>query len=398
MGTVSLASVENLSDLVASLAACREGAEDSFREETCELERLVEEADANQREANQALEEARQRVAQCQAEVARIESEMENADPPDNPGPSQSELEAAQEELDDAKAHELACRVRLEEAVELFKQAQAKQDSFLTNVRLSHSRIDDLVAQCAARANRAREALENYLAANPTSSAATFAAWARWTPAPGQIVNPGILASRLKFSPDQLRQAVLYCMERIPSFNHKIENYRAKFQSARSDVERDAVQTQCKRNLSGELVERLVKDAFRPIGDVSTQRRVYFDDGHYTKIDLKIHNLKTPVLFGRGERAFAPIGGVVSLEVKAGHAKYLKSQKDHLIYQAGGHQDADASATICTADIHDLSEAAEHNLRDAVRAAGSPILGMLPRKDDIDQAILDAIAETEENS
>lgn len=76
MGTVSIASVENLSDLVASLAACREGAEEAFREEICELERLVQEADANQREANQALEEAREWVSICQAEVDRIESEM----------------------------------------------------------------------------------------------------------------------------------------------------------------------------------------------------------------------------------------------------------------------------------------------------------------------------------
>lgn len=393
MGTVSLASVENLSDLVASLAACREGAEDSFREETCELERLVEEADANQREANQALEEARQRVAQCQAEVARIESEMENADPPDNPGPSQSELEAAQEELDDAKAHELACRVRLEEAVELFKQAQAKQDAFLTNVRLSHSRIDDLAAQCAARANRAREALENYLAANPTSSVAAFSAWAQWKPRSGTIVDPSTFASRFQGvrSPEMLRQALTYFRERNPDFDRKIKDYGARYRSAIGDLGAEAVHTQCKRNLSGEFSERLVERALRPLGDCSTQDRTYFPNGGFTKTDLFVRNLNDSVLLGRGDRAFAPKGGTLAFEVKTGHPAYLQSEKNHLVVQAGGHQKADASATLCSVDIRSLGEESESDLRNAVRDAGSPILAVLPKKDDIDQIVWEAV-------
>ena len=151
MNAVSVASVENLSDLVASLAVCREGAEESFREMSCDLERLVEEAGDNQREASQALEDARERVAQCQAEVDRIESEMDEADPPDNPGPSQGELDAALADLDEAKDHELACRARLDDAVALLHQSQSKQDAFLSNAGRSLSHIDDLAADCAAR-------------------------------------------------------------------------------------------------------------------------------------------------------------------------------------------------------------------------------------------------------
>ena len=397
MGAVSIASVENLSDLVASLAACREGAEESFREETSELERLVEEADANQHEANQALEEAIQYVAQCRAEVYRIESEIADADPNDvDPEPLQEELEQAQEELDEAKEHERACQARLEEAVALFNRAQAKQDAFLANGRLSLSRIDDLAAQCAARANRARETLEEYLASNPASPVARFCEWTRWTPPSGGIVNPAILESRLKFSTDQLRQAVSYFRERIPDFNGKIESYRAQYRSAVGDFEKDAVLTQISRNLSGEFVERIVERSFQPIGEVSTQDRTHFEDGSYTKTDLVVRNLTTPVVLGRGERKGAPMGGTLAFEIKAGHAAYLKSQKDHLVFQAGGHQMADASATICTEDIHDLSEDEEEALRKALREAGSPIIGMLPRKDEIDQALFDAIVGDEE--
>ena len=397
MGAVSIASVENLSDLVASLAACREGAEESFREEICGLERLVADADANQREANQALEEASQWVAQCQMEVDRIESEMADADPPDNPGPSQSELEAAQEELDDAKEHEFACQAWLEEAVELFNQAQAKQDAFLANGRLSLSRIDDLAAECAARANKAREILEAYLSTNPASPVAAFCEWTRWTPTPGRIVDPATLASRLHLPPAQLGQAVSYLEERDPKFKSKLDSYRSRYRSAGGVFEKGAVLRDVSNHGSGEFAERLVELAFRPIGDVSTQDRTYFEDGRYTKTDLYVRNLKAPVLFGRGDRALAPQGGALAIEVKAGHAPYLRAQRDHLVFQAGGHQKASASATICTADIHDLTEEEERELREAVREAGSPVIGMLPRKDEIDQALFDAVVNGEEN-
>ena len=61
------------------------------------------------------------------------------------------------------------------------------------------------------------------------------------------------------------------------------------------------------------------------------------------------------------------------------------------MFQAGGHRAANASATICTADIHDLPETEERELRDRLRTAGSPMLGMLPRKRDIDRALYEAI-------
>ena len=396
MNAVSVASVENLSDLVASLAVCREGAEESFREMSCDLERLVEEAGDNQREASQALEDARERVAQCQAEVDRIESEMEEADPPDNPGPSQGELDAALADLDEAKDHELACRARLDDAVALLHQSLSKQDAFLSNAGRSLSHIDDLAADCAARANHARQILEDYLSANPTSPAAAFCAWTRWTPPSGKVVDPAVLATRLHLTPTQLRQVVSYLEERDPKFKSKIESYRSRYRSAAGVFEKGVVLRDVSNHGSGDFAERLVELAFRPLGDVSTQDRTYFEDGRYTKTDLYVRNLKAPVIFGRGDRAFAPEGGALAIEVKAGHAPYLRAQKDHLVFQAGGHQKAHASATICTADIHDLSEEDERDLREAVRQAGSPIIGMLPRKDEIDQALFDAIVHGEE--
>lgn len=136
----------------------------------------------------------------------------------------------------------------------------------------------------------------------------------------------------------------------------------------------------------------MVKFAFSPIGTVSTQDRRYFENGRYTKIDLVVKDLKNPVILGQGEGMGAPVGGSLAVEVKTGHSEYIYNQKDHMIFQAGGHQDCSTSITICSGDIHDLPEEKERELRNAMRDAGSPIVGMLPKKDDIDATIWNLIS------
>jgi hypothetical protein len=100
-----------------------------------------------------------------------------------------------------------------------------------------------------------------------------------------------------------------------------------------------------------------------------------------------VKDLKSPVILGKGCGMGAPVGGSLAVEVKTGHSEYLYNQKDHMVFQAGGHQDSSASITICSGDIHDLSEGRERELRDAMRDAGSPIVGMLPKKDEIDETL-----------
>lgn len=391
MSGVSVASEENLSDLSASLGSCQGEAESSFAETSLEFDRVREAAEANRTEAERQLEEALEQVAAAEAELADLESAMSCADE-DDPGPSPAELAAAREELAEARAFLRASEERLQDAVELLRAADENREAFFLAGRTSLARIGELSAECAVRTARAREHLERYLAAHPDSPAAAFRAWSRWTPEEGKIVDPKTLASRLDFSGEQLREAVSYFSERDPKFRERIESYRTRYQAADGPLEKGAVLKDASIHGSGDLAERLVGMAFRPLGEVSVQDRTVFEDGRYTKTDLFVRDLKAPVLLGRGERAFAPAGGSLALEIKAGHAPYLLSQKEHLVFQAGGHRTAQASATICTADIHDLSEEDEKALREAVRAAGSPMLGMLPRKDEIDQALFDAIA------
>ena len=105
--------------------------------------------------------------------------------------------------------------------------------------------------------------------------------------------------------------------------------------------------------------------------------------------------LKTPVIVGRGNGLGAPVGGSIAIEVKTGGKDYLYSQLPHMVFQAGGHQKASASMTVCSRDIKNLSPEKEQELRDALKNAGSPILGMLPSKDELDGAVLRLVTQKE---
>ena len=69
-----------------------------------------------------------------------------------------------------------------------------------------------------------------------------------------------------------------------------------------------------------------------------------------------------------------------------------------MVFQAEGHQQADAQCTLCSRDIHDLPPEKEKELRDTLRAAGSPLVATLPRKNEIDQSCLVFIRQGEEET
>ncbi len=389
----TVASVENMEDVSSALSSGVENAAESVRETGSSLDGLSEAADAALADAERAVEEARAEVVRLESLVSSLESQISSQDDgeKDSGGndSAAAELASAQADLGEAKEELRNCEDRREKAAATARRATALRERFLDASRASLKRMEDLGTLCASRVRHACEALEKYIAEHPGHAAAGFAGWIRWTPPANAPVTPDALAARIKGA--NLRESIAYEAERDPRFRSKIEDYGRRWESAATLSEKTAVIRQARRNASGELAERVVTAAFRPIGDVSTQNRTVFDDGRYTKTDLVVRNLRAPVILGRGDRAFAPKGGTIAFEVKAGQASYLRSQEDHLAFQAGGHRTANASATICTADIHDLPEAEERELRDRLRAAGSPILGMLPRKRDIDRALYEAI-------
>jgi len=78
-------------------------------------------------------------------------------------------------------------------------------------------------------------------------------------------------------------------------------------------------------------------------------------------------------------------GNDLAIEVKSGNKDYIFSQKEHMIFQSKGHKNSKISCTITTRDIKDLSEEKELVIRNALKDAGSPIIGMLPAKSEIDE-------------
>lgn len=443
MAQVSVADVDNLKDAYDALFASLTSAQETFRSDAAEIAVLTEEVAGALETANHALEEARELEARQQERLDEAKSELQQAK--DELTQAESRLDQARDDLSDARAQveydengdatspdttseesavaEAEVEVeqcqeavteassRLEEAERDLSEAMERrrkceevqeiayandlkarqvQEAFCVSQKALLTSVEHQVSIAAARLQRAQQALEQYLATHPSEAA--FAAWVHWTPTHGQPVTPKDIHDRLHISPERQRQLAQYLYSRDPVFRRKIDEYREKFGSARGRAEQAAVLMQASRGGSGDLAERMVKFAFSPIGTVSTQDRRYFENGRYTKIDLVVKDLKNPVILGKGEGMGAPVGGSLAVEVKTGHSEYIYNQKDHMIFQAGGHQDCSTSITICSGDIHDLPEEKERELRNAMRDAGSPIVGMLPKKDDIDATIWNLIS------
>lgn len=433
MAQVSIGQVENLEDLVCGLLSVREALETSCREQIAVAEQKVEEAreeaqnsasmleSAVQQEqaAKQEVDSAQQALDSSQSWLASAQSSLSCclAQPNDEDGTSpdcsgeytsvaeaEAAVEQAQSMLEQAKAElELASENRqaMEQRADLAKQAQVIAEQALEqaqqecNTRLAT--VDQAIGVGTARLNAAQRALDAYLGTNPP--AAEFHTWLKWNPAQnGSPVTPNTLRDRMNLSSEQRRLLQEYLYDRNPAYRRQVDKYRNQWAAARGDAERNVVAHKARINLSGEFGEQMARHALAPLGGrIETQSRTFVgDNGRYTKTDLLVTDLRVPVILGRGEGMGASVGGSMAFEVKCGKAEYLYSQKDHMIFQAEGHKQADAQCTLCSRDIHDLPPEKEKELRDALRDAGSPLVGMLPRKNEIDQSCLDFIRQNEE--
>ena len=66
--------------------------------------------------------------------------------------------------------------------------------------------------------------------------------------------------------------------------------------------------------------------------------------------------------------------------------------------QAKGHGQCDLSCTVCSRDIQDLSPEKVQLLRTRLREAGSPIIGMLPKKSELDKDCIDFVKAKAKNN
>lgn len=433
MAQVSVGRVENLEELVSGLLSVRETLESACREQSAAAEGKCTEAGEEAQNSNDMLERAIQQVQVAHQKLAAAREALESAkaaqyaaegalsscmaQPCDEDGAypdcsmeeqAVSQAETAVEHAQAALAQAQAC---LEQAAEnqramelrtgLANQALALAQETLEAVRQECcarlASVSHAVDAGEARLTAARQALSAYLATNP--EAEQFHSWLRWKPDPHSgPVTPDMLRDRMNLSAGQRALLQEYLYERNPSWRRLVDRYRTEWRAAKGDAERNMVTRKTRIHLSGEFAEQMAKHALAPLGgSVETQgRTIVGDNGRYTKTDLLVTDVRVPVILGRGEGMGVAVGGSMAFEVKCGKADYLYAQKDHMVFQARGHDGADAHCTYCSRDIHDLPPEKEKELRDAMREAGSPLVGGLPSKSEIDRSCLEFIHQGEE--
>jgi len=436
MAYVSVGQVENLEDAIAALHSTYQALErecqakleqvaakvDEAQQEAKNSALMLEEACQAELEKEQVLEQAQAHLASAQAELSAACAALSaceasgsyddegNYEPPYCSGEesdvssaeasvaqAEEAVETAAAELEQAKDHRMQMEQRNDLAGQRLSMATQLEETVQAECAARLSNATSLWETGIARLEQAKSALDAYLATNPP--AAEFYSWLKWSPKNNVSVTPAELNARLNMSPEQLRYFIEYLADRDPAFRTKIADYRQELEAAKGPAEKHVVQLKIRRNMSGLYGEKIVEYALSPLGQkVNTQSRTTFESGRFTKTDLIVEDLKIPVILGRGEGMSAPAGGSIAIEVKCGRANYLYSQRDHMVFQSGGHQDASTSMTVCSRDIKDLPPGEEEELRATLREAGSPLIGMLPKKDEIDRACWDAVTGKTQNN
>lgn len=433
MAQVSIGQVENLEELLQGLLSVREQLESACREQIGTAEstlcasreeaatsgQMLDRAAQLEQAAQQALENAQSNLQSSQAALGSARSALsscqsqppdENGNPPNCSGEesavasAEADVEAAQAEVAQAQAaleQAKGNRQAMEQRVEHARQACAMAEQALEQARAECTArlasVSQSVDTATRRLSAAQQALNAYLATNP--AAAQFHSWLKWNATQhGAAITPDTLRDRMNLSADQRDLLQEYLYDRNPQYRGLVDRYRREWAAAKGDAERNIVARKTRIHLSGAFAEHMARLALAPLGGkIETQGRTFVGDcGRYTKTDLLVTDLRVPVILGRGEGMSAPVGGSMAFEVKCGKADYLYSQMDHMVFQAEGHKQADAQCTLCSRDIHDLPSEKEKHLRNTLHDAGSPLVGMLPRKNEIDESCIDFIRAGEE--
>lgn len=320
--------------------------------------------------------------------------------------------EIARQAYEAAKAH----RELLEKRYEMAKQAVNLTELMKSKLEMSCmkclTQVAPLVEQGAARITQAHEDLQRYHAKDtsvtnlsavnvsrrpstnytstplkPSANVSAFKQWESYQPTPGVPVKPQELNARLNPSREVLNGLLEKRYQNDPKFRAQIDSYREQAKTDRAGVE-----AKIKKNMVGNFAEEIVKHALKPYGGVqSSQDRVYLQDGSFTKLDLIMYDTKVPLILGKGEGMGVRENRNIAIEVKAGQSSYILSQREHLTKQAQGHVQCDAGWTICTRDVQNIESVKQRELRSVVGEAGSPIVGYLPHKDELDAVCLDFV-------
>lgn len=300
----------------------------------------------------------------------------------------ESQLVLARQEYEEAVRHREALERRYEMAVKAMNLAQERHDTLLMYFETGKKSIEVTVDKGCARLNFAYQDLQKYVSRIAPDVRNNLDKWFNDKPKENTPVRPNEIRDKLDVDENVVDTILEYLYVTDMGFRANVDSYCNEMKIG-NEV---GAELKIKKQMVGRLCEEIVIRAFKPIStQISTQMKESLPNGRYTKVDLIVYGLTNPLVLGRGVGMGAREGGSLAVEVKSGHSSYLYQQLSHMQDQAFGHKSCDASCVICTRDIHDLSLEKENELREKLREAGSPMIGMLPRKDDLDNRCINFV-------
>ncbi|MCM1233241.1 MAG: hypothetical protein NC489_24245 [Ruminococcus flavefaciens] len=300
----------------------------------------------------------------------------------------ESQLVLARQEYEEAVRHREALERRYEMAVKAMNIAQESHDTLQMHFEMGKRSIEVTVDRGCARLNFAYQDLQKYISRIAPDVRNNLDKWFNDKPEENTPVRPNDIRDKLDVDENVVDAVLEYLYATDLGFRANVDSYCNEMRIGNET----GAELKIKKQMVGRLCEEIVIRAFKPIStQICTQARESLPDGRYTKVDLIVYGLTNPLVLGRGEGMGAREGGSLAVEVKSGHSSYLFQQLSHMQDQAFGHQGCDASCVICTRDIRGLSAEKESELREKLREAGSPMIGMLPRKDDLDNRCINFV-------
>lgn len=399
MNGAEVLSIRVLSDAINEVNTCFDGFVSKMNERLDAARRLMEETQNEERTSAALLEAAHVAEAAAQASLLAAEAHLAMLFTMSVENPAcLAEIPAAMEAVSRCKeAYELAVHHRelMEHRFELAKQCLDHATMNLEQLENEFGGVrmmsDGIVKVQTARLAAAHRVLDTYSSLVNDTVVQEFEKWEKHKPEDKEPIRPDEIRSRLNPGKN-------VCLGLLAMLCAKDEKFRTTVQGYREAGSTNEVILKIRKNMAGRLAEEMVRGAFTPFGrSVDTQARTTFQDGTYTKTDLIVRNLVAPIILGRGEGMGAREGGDLGVEVKAGSGSYILSQKEHLQFQALGHAACQVSCTICTRDIGTVSSDAESALRQVMHDSGSPVLGMLPYKKELDDICIEFVFGEQSN-
>lgn len=396
--------VQAIKDAMHGLGQLKEETFRICREGIVEAETLLEETGREEQVSKAMLEAARIAEQAMHARVIALEMEMAAAvaqlaaATPGNPavmavaGMKIAELTPqiaqAREDYTQAVRHREALERRYELALKCVNIAQERLEMLRMRFGAGMKRLEGIADRGISRLNLAYSDLTRYASRAAAEATGEAEEWQNYRPEEKKPVRPEDIHDRLNVSNAVVDSILEYLYATDMGFRANVDHYAGEILvGALAGAE-----LKIKKNMVGRLCEEIVIRTFKPLSTrIVTQGRETLPDGSYTKVDLLVYGLTNPLILGRGEGMGAREGGSLGIEVKSGQGKYLYSQLEHMEKQAIGHNGCDMSCVICTRDINDISPERQKELRDRLRAAGSPMIGMLPRKNELDAACIDFV-------